>query len=1022
MTRRSSTLLVCLLIGTLSIEAKETHKKPLELVDLMKLRQVEDTVIADNGSWVAYALVPDRGDATLVVERIDGTRQHTADRGRAPQITADGLWAAARVEVPVAEALKREKNGKGKKKDDGPKPGLVLIATESGAETHFERVEDFAFSADGRWLVRRHAKAEKLENDEVDDPEVEEGEKEAVLEEPSAEGEESETLHAEATEAKGEGEKEDEDDEELGTSLVLRHLETGDEVEVAYVESFAVDDVGRFVAYSVRAPGGDGNGVFVRTLGTGASEATALHSGHGERYHALTWSQRPTIDLGFVIEPATEGDEGETTADATTTDADGIREQDDDRTSVSEVEATSSAQADAEPPDAALFVWSAVSGEGAIVTTSNQAPEGWYLPSENELVWSRDAQRLFFGYRPRNAWQPPDDKEDKDSDDENEEAVVDLYDFDQILEDRTVDVWHVNDPLIQTNQRSAWEDEQKRLYRAVYHQGEPRGHKGRAVLLAGIEARNVAVAENPRAVLSRADIPYQRERTWDGFYFDLYWVSLADGERRLVAEHLHDATSLSPDGRYVAYFDTPHWYLWDSVSGTARSLTADHDTQFANEDHDYPRPADSYGVADWLEDSSAILINDKYDLWSFPAATESDSSVFSITDGHGRDQQTMYRVVDLDPHDDGIAPGERLLLSGYHDRQKHRGFHWAQADRAGVTQAFDPKNETVRFQGKARDADAILLTRESYTKVPDLWAAKSDDVVSPVRLSDANPEIAEFGWGDPELVEWRDLDGREMQGILIKPAGYEPGRRYPVLVYFYRFFSQRLHLFNEPAVNHRPSFPVYASDGYAVFLPDVRFEIGRPGLSAVKALVPGVQKLIEMGIADPDAIGLHGHSWSGYQTAFAVTQTNIFKAAVAGAPVSNMTSAYGGIRWGSGLARQFQYEQGQSRLGANLWEARDRYIDNSPLFFADRIETPLLLMHGDEDDAVPWYQSIELYLALRRLGKEAVFLHYRGEPHHPRKYANKLDYSIKMKAFFDHYLKGEPAPEWLAVGVPFAGD
>jgi len=248
-----------------------------------------------------------------------------------------------------------------------------------------------------------------------------------------------------------------------------------------------------------------------------------------------------------------------------------------------------------------------------------------------------------------------------------------------------------------------------------------------------------------------------------------------------------------------------------------------------------------------------------------------------------------------------------------------------------------------------------------------------------------------------------------------------PGRRYPVLVYYYRFFSQRLHEFNQPAVNHRPNFPLYASNGYVVFLPDVRFEVGRPGFASTKSVVPGVQHLIDIGLADPDAIALHGHSWSGYQTAFMVTQTNIFKTAIAGAPVGNMTSAYSGIRLGSGLARQFQYEMSQSRLSGSLWEARDDYIDNSPVFFADKIQTPLLILHGDVDDAVPWEQSIELYLAMRRNGKEAVFLQYRDEPHHPQTYANKLDWAMKMKEWLDHYLKGMPAPEWISQGIPYTG-
>jgi dipeptidyl aminopeptidase/acylaminoacyl peptidase len=233
--------------------------------------------------------------------------------------------------------------------------------------------------------------------------------------------------------------------------------------------------------------------------------------------------------------------------------------------------------------------------------------------------------------------------------------------------------------------------------------------------------------------------------------------------------------------------------------------------------------------------------------------------------------------------------------------------------------------------------------------------------------------------------------------------------------------SDRLYAFNQPAVNHRPSFPVYASDGYVVFLPDVRFEVGRPGFASTKSVVPGVQHLIDIGLADPDAICLHGHSWSGYQTAFMVTQTNIFKTAIAGAPVGNMTSAYSGIRLGSGLARQFQYEMTQSRLSGSLWEARDDYIDNSPVFFADKIQTPMLILHGDVDDAVPWEQSIELYLAMRRNGKEAVFLQYRDEPHHPQTYANKLDWATKMKEWVDYYLKGEGEPTWIVEGMPYSG-
>ncbi|HUF10370.1 MAG TPA: prolyl oligopeptidase family serine peptidase, partial [Rhodothermales bacterium] len=451
---------------------------------------------------------------------------------------------------------------------------------------------------------------------------------------------------------------------------------------------------------------------------------------------------------------------------------------------------------------------------------------------------------------------------------------------------------------------------------------------------------------------------------------------------------------------------------------STRNVTAGLGVPFSNEDHDYPEDPPEYGLGGWVDPDGAALIYDKYDIWLVPLS--GDEAPSCLTGGEGRGQKRTFRVIVTDREKEFYEDGKSLLLSAYHNDRKNWGFYSATVGGNGVAPLLEA-DKKYQFLSKAKEADVYLFTQEDYNEFPDLWVSDSR-FRNPRKITDLGSQTDGFGWGTSELVEWTSADGIPLQGVLIRPGNYEPGRRYPVLVYFYRFFSQTLHDFNEPVVNHRPSFPLYASNGYAIFLPDIRFEIGRPGFSATKAIVPGVQKLVDMGIADPKAIGLHGHSWSGYQAAFIVTQTNIFAAAVAGAPVSNMTSAYGGIRWESGRGRQFQYERTQSRLGGSLWEARDRYIDNSPLFFADRIQTPILLMFGDEDGAVPWYQGIELYLALRRLGKDAIFLQYRGEPHHLKKYPNKLDYSIKMKEYFDHYLKGEPAPAWISVGVPYEGD
>jgi len=385
-----------------------------------------------------------------------------------------------------------------------------------------------------------------------------------------------------------------------------------------------------------------------------------------------------------------------------------------------------------------------------------------------------------------------------------------------------------------------------------------------------------------------------------------------------------------------------------------------------------------------------------------------------LTGGDGRERQVRYRIEELDEDKLFYTQGEKVLLSAYYDQLKHHGFYHAEIGATFVDKRMEDKKR-YRIIAKARDADILIFTREDFREFPDVWASDSG-LNRPKRLTNENPQLADFALGEPQLVEWQSLDGTPLQGVLIKPGNSQEGKRYPVLVYFYRFFSQRMYHFNEMVVNHRPNFPLYTSNGYAVFLPDVRFDVGTPGASATKALVPGVQKLVDMGIADPNAIGLHGHSWSGYQAAFVITQTHIFKAAVAGAPVSNMTSAYSGIRLGTGLARQFQYEAGQSRIGASMWERRDLYIENSPVFFADRIQTPLLIQFGDIDEAVPWQQGIELYLAMRRLDKDVIFLQYFDEPHHLKKYPNKLDYTLKMMEYFDHYLKGKPAPAWMTEG------
>lgn len=748
----------------------------------------------------------------------------------------------------------------------------------------------------------------------------------------------------------------------IGSELTVRNLTSGTETTFHFVKSFSFDSASTVLTFVVSDTNGRGNGLYFIDLKNNYSNKRPIMEKENGYFDYPTWNDKAG-KLAFFA---------------------GVFNR-------------------KEKPDSiSLMIWDVGKKKTKIAVPQQSLPKGWVLHAKNRLRWSKDGKRLFVGTKPESEIVPAEEEK-------KDEKTVDLFNIDEILKGRGVDIWHWNDPLINPNQKKMWNRIKDHTYRGVYHL-----KSGKFIQLADENVPDIQVGENGKYALGISNLLYQKMITWYGRLNDFYVIDLKNGSKKKVVSKIDSRASLSPQGNFVIYYDKKHWYLYNTKTGTTKNLTQNINAPFYNEDHDYPSPVPGYGVAGWTKGDKSVLIYDKYDIWQFPTAK---GEPVNLT--NGRKEHIIYRVQRLDPEQRFFRNGETLFLTAYHDLKKYTAFYSVKVGEPGVKKLIQ-EDKKFTLIAKAKKADKILFTRQSYTEFPDLWVSNTN-LNRPKKISDVNPQVKDFAWGTAELVSWRSDDGIPMQGVLIKPGNYEPGKKYPVLVYYYRFFSQRLHEFNQVVVNHRPCFPFYASNGYAVFLPDIRFEVGRPGFAATKCLVPGVQKIIDMGIADANAIALHGHSWSGYQTAFVITQTDIFKCAIAGAPVSNMTSAYGGIRWGSGLARQFQYEQSQSRIGGTLWNALPKYIENSPLFYADRIHTPLLIMHGDKDDAVPWYQSIELYLAMRRLGKDCIFLEYRGEPHHPKKYANKLDYTLRMKEYLDHYLKGLPAPEWISKGVPYRG-
>ncbi|GAA4901164.1 alpha/beta hydrolase family protein [Ferrimonas pelagia] len=611
----------------------------------------------------------------------------------------------------------------------------------------------------------------------------------------------------------------------------------------------------------------------------------------------------------------------------------------------------------------------------------------------SELTFSRDGERLFVG---RQARQPQSRKIEDYAD------PTALYQPEQILSRTELVLWHGDDARIKSVEQKRHKDEFKRQYQGVWHlSGEE------FIQLTDPRVPSLKLADNRRFLLASSDTLYRKMASWAGFYRDWYLVDLKTGQRRALVEQTlsADEPSLSP------HDDGVIWHVrgklkWHDIKANSTRVIAEG---FSDEDHDYPSPAPGYGFDAWLEPGAGVLVYDKYDIW-----LAKGGELERLTEG--RAQRWIHRRVRTDDDALFLSSQADLLLHRHNEHTRDEGLsHLKIAPRQLQPWLTGPQR--TRFVAKAQQSDVLLFTQERYDRYPDLlqtrgWQGEFTQV------SDLGAQLETLDWGQAQRISWRSRTGEPLSGVLITPPGYQGDKPLPTMIYFYRFMSDRLHQFPAMALNHRPNFPWFASKGYAIFLPDIRFEIGHPGRSTADALLPGLDTLVEMGLTDPHAVGLQGHSWAGYQSAQLVTQTNRFKAVVTGAPVANMTSAYTGIRLGSGLGRQFQYEAGQSRIGQSLYRAPQLYIENSPVFHADKIETPMLIMFGDKDDAVPWQQGIELYLAMRRLGKEVVMLQYEGEPHHLKEYHNKLDYSLKMMAFFDHTLQGAAAPSWWLQGQP----
>lgn len=648
----------------------------------------------------------------------------------------------------------------------------------------------------------------------------------------------------------------------------------------------------------------------------------------------------------------------------------------------------------AKQPKFRVYYWNLKDPQAnEIVSTSSPGfPKDMVISDRANLSFSLDGSHLFLGSAP-----PPDPERSPDEEIPADEKVL-------------VDLWSWKDDYVQPIQKVRAEQDRNRSYRAVYDL-----EAKKFVQLADESMENVTPSNDGRYAIGADNRKYRVMADYDPGFSDYYLVNTADGSRKPLATKQRGAYSLSPNAKYAIYFDGKDWNSYSIADGAVVNLTKDLKVNFYNEDNDVPATPGSYGLAGWTKDDRDVLLYDRYDVWQI---APDGSRAKNVTDGVGRKEKTALRYVKLDPKERSIDPDKPLLLHAENEETRDSGFYRDKVNSDALPQKLLMAAKDFNTPAKAKDADVLIMTASRFDQFPDIWVTNSA-FRELKRVSNGDAQRAGFLWGTAEMVSFKNADGVPLKGVLLKPDNFDPKKKYPMLVYIYERLSQGLHQFRNPAPGTSINPTFYVSNGYLVFMPDIVYTIGYPGPSALKCVLPGVQAVVDRGYVNENAIGIQGHSWGGYQIAYMVTQTNRFKAAAPGAVVANMTSAYSGIRWGTGLPRQFQYERSQSRIGGSLWEYPLRFLDNSPIFRADRVETPLLMIHNDEDDAVPWYQGIEYFLALRRLGKEAYLFSYNGEKHGLRKRINQKDYTRRLQEFFDHFLKGAPAPEWMEKGIPY---
>ena len=947
------------------------QKKPLDHTVYDSWKSVRQPSLSHDGKWLLAVIAPQEGDSKVEVKSLVTNKVYTFDRGSTVQFSNDSRYVVATIVPPLAETKKATRDKVAAA--DMPKNSLLILNLATGDQTKIDRVTSFQLpSEDTGWFSYR-----------PEAPKAETKEPAAAASTPTAARPNTGARGAGAGRGSaGTGSRgaTSSSTSPTGSLLIIRNLASGKEEKLENVGDSVLTKDGSVLAYTVTSKDGKTDGVYWLNLANHDKKEVFK----GKAKYAKIALSDVTKTLAIITDKAEE------TAPVAPVAA-SLR-----KAPVPDFSKPAPKAPEATKTSLSLVVFEPATGKSRWLAGdgTKSFPKGWTISENSSLSFSEKGTRVFFGTAPKPAEEKKDDTPE--------------------AEKVSVDVWTWKDKRIMPQQLLQASSDQKRTYLATAILDS-----GKVVQLATESMPSVTVGSQGEGsfAVGTGDDEYRLESSWDEGYADTYLVDVKTGVAKELFHRSESRFAFSPSGRYLAGYDYPKNQYTIIDTQSLKRVDSKIPTVLYNELTDTPSTPPAYGEAGWSKDESQLLVYDQFDIWAIdPTGHKKDSM---LTGGAGRMSNLTYRYVSVDPEAKSVDLGKPIYLSVFDPTTKAAGF--ATED---VSKPFARPQKLI-FLDKSftpptlsKDGSALMYTRQDVTEYPDVWVAKPD-FTEAKRMTEANPQQSQYNWNTAELVNWISGDGQKLQGILIKPENFTYGKKYPMITYFYERNSDTLHAYHSPAPSASTiNLSLFPSNGYLVFIPDIPYKKGYPGESAVSAIVSGVLSIVNRGYVDPEKLGIQGQSWGGYEVAYLITRTNLFRCACSGAAVSDMFSAYGGIRYGTGILREGQYEHGQSRIGASPWDKPLRYLENSPLFWLDKVETPLLMMHNDKDGAVPFTQGIELLSGLRRLGKPAWMCTYNGEDHNLMERKNRKDWSVRMSQFFDHYLKDEPMPVWMSKGVP----